>query len=52
MANERDRKDEAQEPTKDLENVEATELDDKDLEEAPGGGTFQPSAGGDFNCGC
>ena len=51
MANERDRKDEAQEPTKDLENVEATELDDKDLEDASGG-ALQPSLGGDFNCGC
>ena len=50
MADER-KHDEAQDAQKDLENIEVTELDDKDLED-PAGGNFQPLQGGDFNCSC
>jgi hypothetical protein len=47
-----ERHDESQDPTKDLENVEATELDDKDLEDASGGAFQQPSDTVNVNCGC
>jgi hypothetical protein len=56
MANERH--DESQNPNTDLDNVEVTELEDKDLEDASGG-TFgsgatldEKEASGNFNCGC
>jgi hypothetical protein len=40
---------ETQDPTTDLENVEVTELDDEDLEDASGG---LPISGDNMNCGC
>jgi hypothetical protein len=44
-----ERHDENQDLTTDLENVEVTELDDQELEDASGG---LPQTGNNLNCGC
>lgn len=41
-----------QELAKNLDNFEVTELDDKDLEGASGGGGSELIASGNENCGC
>lgn len=46
-----ERHDENQDQATDLENVEVTELDDKDLEDASGG-LSNNSTGDNLNCGC
>ena len=48
MAND-ERYEEAQESTKDLDNLDVVELEDEDIEDASGGAT---STGNNFNCGC
>jgi hypothetical protein len=43
----------AEQDLKDLENVEATELDDKDLEDASGGAALDEEVGSNNNnCNC
>lgn len=47
------RDDQVEDLAKELDNIEVTELDDKDLEGAAGGQAEEEAAGdNNFNCGC
>jgi hypothetical protein len=48
------RKEKDQDPTKGLENIDVTELEDKDLEGAAGGSLREElgDSGGNYNCNC